>query len=63
MSSEAAATPVVFSDVVADWNPYSRLMALKRMGIVKDYQVSVPTSTSLPKPSVSLRRSSFIYQS
>lgn len=23
---------------VKDWNPYSRLMALQRMGIVKDYE-------------------------
>ncbi len=27
------------SDVVVDSNPYSRLMALKRMGIVKNYEV------------------------
>ena len=27
------------SDEVVDDNPYSRLMALKRMGIVKNYEV------------------------
>lgn len=27
------------SDVVNDSNPYSRLMALKRMGIVQNYEV------------------------
>lgn len=26
------------SSEVKDWNPYSRLMALERMGIVKDYE-------------------------
>lgn len=26
------------SSEVKDWNPYSRLMALQRMGIVKDYE-------------------------
>ena len=30
------ATPI--SDEVVDSNPYSRLMALQRMGIVKDYR-------------------------
>lgn len=29
------------SSEVVDSNPYSRLMALKRMGIVDDYQVSM----------------------
>jgi ubiquitin-like modifier-activating enzyme 5 len=27
------------SEVVKDDNPYSRLMALKRMGVVKNYEV------------------------
>lgn len=27
------------SDEVVDSNPYSRLMALKRMGVVSDYEV------------------------
>lgn len=26
------------SSEVKDWNPYSRLMALQRMGIIKDYE-------------------------
>ena len=30
------------SEVVKDDNPYSRLMALKKMGIVQNYAVSVP---------------------
>lgn len=29
------------SEVVKDDNPYSRLMALKKMGIVENYAVSV----------------------
>jgi ubiquitin-like modifier-activating enzyme 5 len=32
------------SDVVVDSNPYSRLMALKRMGIVKNYEVYIQRS-------------------
>ena len=29
------------SDIVVDSNPYSRLMALKRMGIVRNYEVKI----------------------
>ncbi|XXQ34876.1 Ubiquitin-like modifier-activating enzyme 5 [Plasmodiophora brassicae] len=38
MAAERRQAGAPISDVVADWNPYSRLMALKRMGIVDNYE-------------------------
>ncbi len=43
------------SSEVVDSNPYSRLMALKRMGIVDNYEARRITPLfSLPRPSLTL---------
>ena len=41
-AQEPAATQI--SDAVTDTNPYSRLMALQRMGVVRDYRSTWPVS-------------------
>lgn len=37
MSSSEEQKTTAMSKEVADWNPYSRLMALERMGVVENY--------------------------